>query len=414
MKMNSSKRVYLDYASATPLDPRVGEVMESCWTNCFANPSAIHADGLEARRLVDEAREGVATLVGARIQEVVFTGGGTESDNLAILGVVSAYRERNPGCIPHVVTSAFEHEAVLAPLGCLEKRGWAKVTRVLPGTGGVMRVEDIITAITGDTVLVSIMAVQNEIGTIQPIREIAKALRKWKIDHGGPTREVSEGATAQYPYFHTDACQLPGVGDVFVPRLGVDLLTLNASKISGPKGVGLLVVRAGVVIDPILFGGGHEGGMRPGTENAPGIVGFAKALALTLEDQPSEIARLSVLRNRLLCGLQDLLPDVIVNGDLNMRSANNINVTYPGADHEFIALGLDAHGISVATKSACSELGDAETSHVLSALREGDGRLDLPASGIRMTLGRETTEEDIDRTRDAWKSMKESGNYFRT
>lgn len=388
-----NRRVYLDHAAATPLDPKVRRCMERYIAVEFANPSAIHEEGVRARNAVEEARRGVAHELGVLPDEIVFTSGATESANLALIGTVDAWRKAHPGRIPHVIVSSIEHDAVLAPARVLEARG-VRVTRLPIDRNGFIDCGHIKTELSLDTVVISVMLANNEIGTIQPLREIAKIIRKWRKEHRGVARDRKRETEERYPLFHTDATQAVNYCDVNIPRMGVDMLTMNAAKIYGPKGVGVLAVLRNTPIEPILFGGGQEAGRRSGTENVPAIVGFREALRLACMMRAKEAARLTKLRDRAIARLSTI-PDLVVNGDPSARLPNNINFSIKGIDHEFLALQLDAKGFAVATKSACNE-SDAETSHVLSALRRAQGN-SAPQSGIRITLGRGTTAAQVNR-----------------
>ena len=393
------KRIYMDHAAATPVDPRVMKAMEPFWSTDFANPGAIHKEGVLARKAVEAARTEIATLLGVHADEIVFTGSATESCNLAIIGAVHAWQETHEAT-PHIIVSKIEHDAVLEPARMLEAMG-VRVTRLPVDARGVVDIAALSAALDEDTVLVSVMYANNEIGTIQPIREIAKLIRKWKKDVRGVTRDGKPEGDERYPLFHTDATQAANYLDMSVLRLGVDLLTMNAAKIYGPKGVGLLAVLRDTPIDAMIVGGGHERGRRAGTENIPAIIGFAEALCITREIAEGESARLVALRDHAIEELKQIA-GLIVNGDGHERLPNNINFSLPDVDVEFLCLQLDAQGFAVATKSPCNET-DADASHVLVSLRaaeQGGGgqspRRDSPSSGIRLSLGRTTTGEQVE------------------
>ena len=425
--MGMKKRTYMDHASATPIDPRVRRAMEPFLALQFGNPSAIHKEGVLVRGAVESARANIATLLGVHADEIIFTGSATESANLAVFGAVTAWQKTHPGRTPHVVVSAIEHDAVLLPVRKLEESG-VRVTRVSVLPSGIVNLSVIKGAIDTDTVLVSVMYANNEIGTVQPIQDIAKIIRKWKKDVRGVTRIGVPEGDERYPLFHTDATQAVNYCSMHIPRLGVDLLSMNAAKIYGPKGIGLLFVLRGTPIAPIIFGGGHEGGRRGGTENVPGIIGFAEALRITRAMMKKETARLTLLRDHAVSELKKI-PGLLINGSESERLANNINFSLPhidpsstagadypssrtefatghsGAGHELLALQLDAKGFAVATKSACNET-DASASHVLLALRKAEppavpahrgqaGGTNAPTSGIRLSFGRETVKKDI-------------------
>ncbi|HXK31287.1 MAG TPA: cysteine desulfurase family protein, partial [Candidatus Paceibacterota bacterium] len=333
----------------------------------------------------------------------------TESANLALFGTVGAWRRSHHKEVPHIIVSTIEHDAVLESARKLEAEG-VRVTWLPVDRRGVVDLGVLKDALTENTVLVSVMYANNEIGTIQPVRDIAKVIRKWKKEHRQMTRDRKVEGDERCPLFHTDAVQAANYCDMSIPRLGVDMLTMNAAKIYGPKGVGLLALLRGTPLEPLLVGGGHEDGRRAGTENVPAIVGFAEALRIAQEMSKKESKRLVTLRDyaigelRKIRGIQGptlrinpqgrtLYSGPSINGDEVVRLPNNVNFSLPGIDHEFLALQLDAKGFAVATKSACNET-DAETSHVLAALREADGT-DLPQSGIRLSFGRSTTKKDV-------------------
>ena len=409
MKSDKSElRVYMDHAAATPVDQRVIRAMKPFWSERFANPSAIHREGVAARVAIKDARTTIAELLGIHADEVVFTGSGTESCNMALSGTVNAWQSSHPGRTPHVIVSAIEHDAVLEPSRRLEASGVC-VTRLPVQPDGIVNLSVLKNAINEDTVTVSVMYANNEIGTIQPIRETAKIIRKWKKEAHGITRIGKPDGDDRYPLMHTDATQAANYLDLHIPYLGVDLLTMNAAKIYGPRGVGLLAILRGTPIEPIVVGGGQERGFRAGTENVAGIVGFAKALAIAQKIADKESRRLTVLRNDMIAELKRF-SGLSINGSEIVRLPNNVNFSIRGIDHEFLALQLDANGIAVATKSACSE-GDAEASHVLLALRKVDGT-NASKEGIRITFGRSTTKKEIGAFLLALRSIQKSTHTF--
>ena len=387
------QRIYLDHAAATPMDKRVMASIEQFDTDTFANPSAIHKEGVAAKIALEGARVKIAQLLRVHSDEVIFTASATESVNLAIMGAVSKWQKVHPNEIAHVIVSAIEHDAVLECVLSLLDEG-VKVDRVPVSENGIVDLEILKDKIQKNTVIVSIMYANNEIGTIQPIREIAKLIRKWKKDVRGVSRIGKPEGDQVYPLFHTDACQAINYCDSDIPALGVDLMTLNVAKIYGPKGIGALVKLRSAPIAPIILGGGHEFGLRAGTENVSSIVGFAEALTIAKNMCAAESTRLIAIRDHAFTELEKNIPRVIINGSKTERTPNNVHFSLPEVDHEFLALALDAKGFAVATKSACNEF-DADTSHVLAALRLGGGD-DRPESGIRLSLGRSTQVEDLD------------------
>lgn len=364
-------RVYLDHSATTPLRPEVLAAMLPYFADLAGNPSSLHEDGQRAKQALDAARETVAGALGATPREIIFTGGGTEGDNLAILGVAEALQRRGR----HIITSAIEHPAVLRTCEWLERRGFA-VTYLPVDPDGVVDLAALRSSLRPDTVLVSIMLANNEIGSVQPLAEIAELAHR-------------QGALV-----HTDAVQAMGKMPVRVDDLGVDLLTLTAHKFCGPKGCGALFVRKGTPLEPIAFGGHQERGLRPGTQNIPGIVGLATALELAIDELPSESLRLAALRDRLQTGVTGSIARVKVNGAAPTRLPNILNVSYAEVDGEALLMALDMRGISVSTGSACAA-GASEPSHVLRALGLGAEWLQ---GAIRISLGRTTTDADIDAT----------------
>ncbi len=345
--------------------------MEPFLAEAFGNPSSLYAEGQRARRALDTARDVVSEALGASFGEVVFTSGGTEADNMALVGTLLAHAKSGG----HLITTAIEHEAVLHTARFLEAQGVA-VTDLSPDAHGMINPQQIKDALTRQTVLVSVMHANNEVGTIQPLREIADIVHA----HGA--------------LFHTDAVQTFGQLPVSVKQLGVDLLTVSAHKVYGPKGAGALFVRDGVPIEPFLHGGAQERQRRAGTENVAAIVGFGEAVRCLLPEREALAARLSALRDSFLHQLRARLPQIVLNGHPSLRLPNNVNVSLPGMDAETLLVALDRAGIAASSGSACTS-GSIEPSHVLTAMG-------LPAeivrSALRFTLGRETTAGDLAQT----------------
>ncbi len=361
----TSHFVYLDHAAATPLDKRVLKATLPFLKNEYGNPSSIHKMGLEARKAIDGSRDRVARLLGAHADEIVFTSGATESINLAIRGLLKCH----PG---HVVSVATEHQASRLSMG-------ENVTFVPIQADGQIRVDDVVKAIRPDTVLVSVMLANNEIGTLYPVAEIGREIMKLRKEAG-----------TSFPLFHSDATQAVNYFQLDVERLHVDLLSISGSKMYGPKGTGALFVRRGVQLSPIIVGGKQEGGLRAGTENVAGVVGFAEAFVLAQTSCEQESRRTTKLRNKLIAGLFKAVPGLALNGSLENRLPNNIHVSVPGIDGEELVLRLDARGIAVSTAAACK--GGSEPSHVLQALGLSEERA---LEGIRLSLGRQTRPKDI-------------------
>ncbi|MSQ27423.1 MAG: cysteine desulfurase NifS [Dehalococcoidia bacterium] len=369
-----SRIVYLDHASTTPVRPEVLEAMLPYFSERFGNPSSIYGLAQDARKGVDGARAAVAGILGCRPAEVMFTSGGSESDNTAIKGVAFASRQWGN----HIVTSSIEHHAVLHTCQFLEKFGF-DITYLPVDADGLVGPDDLAAALTARTVLVSIMYANNEIGTVQPIAELAEVVRR---------RGKALGRVIP---FHTDAVQAPGALDLNVDRLGVDLLSLSAHKFYGPKGCGVLYVRRGTPLLPQQQGGSQERFRRAGTENTPGIVGTARALELVVAEQETESARLIGLRERLISRLSERIPRTRLNGHPTLRLPNNVNVSFEAVEGEPVLLGLDFAGVCASSGSACTSA-SLEPSHVLSALGLP---ADIAHASLRLTLGRENTEEDV-------------------
>ncbi|MDD5156254.1 MAG: cysteine desulfurase NifS [Candidatus Omnitrophica bacterium] len=363
------ERIYLDYAATTPCDPRVSEAMQPYFFEKFGNPSSIHSFGQEAKKGIEDAREITSGFLGAKPEEIVFTSGGTESNNSAIKGVAYALNSKGN----HIVTSSIEHHAVTEPAKFLEKHGF-KVTFVKVDKYGLVDPQDIKKAITDKTILISVMHANNEIGTIEPISEIGRIAREKDI------------------YFHTDAVQTVGHIPVDVNELGVDLLSLSAHKFYGPKGVGALYIRKGTRLERFLHGGGQERSRRGSTHNTPGIVGMGRALELCKEKMREEAQFQTRLRDRLIKELPEKIPDIYLNGHPQKRLPNNVNFSIKYIEGESILLNLDMLGIAASTGSACTSE-SLEPSQVLLAIGLSH---EIAHGSLRLTLGRWTKEEDID------------------
>ena len=373
-----TRRIYLDYASLTPIDPRVVKETGRYSVPAYANPSSLYMEGVAAKNAVATSRASVAEAIHAHGDEIVFTSGGTEANNLALCGVVQAARAGGISK-PHVIISAIEHSSIMEMATALE--GWGcEVTRVPVDHSGVIDLTQFGQSLKDTTVLVSIMTVNNEVGSVQPIREIAKIIRTARTQ-----------TTSAYPLFHTDAAQAFLYHDLFVEKLGVDLLTLDGSKIYGPRGIGCLYVKRNTPIVPISYGGGQERGLRSGTENVSGIAGFAKAIQLAIEGRIAETKRLSILRASFIEGLKNIRESIIVNGTTGeAQSPHIVNVSIPGIDNEFFLFQLDARGIACSTKSSC--LRDEEESYVLRAMNVES------RDSLRFSFGRWTKKGDVKAT----------------
>ena len=371
------KEIYLDHAAATPLEPAVLQAMQPYFAEKFYNPSAVYLKSLDVAADIEDARKRVAHWLGAKPTEIIFTSGGTEANNLAINGVMQAYPSSN------LVVSAIEHESVLAPARQYDYQE-APVTK-----GGLVDIVKLIKKINDQTVLVSIIYANNEVGTIQPIREISVKLQE--------IRALRQKKGNKLPlYLHTDAAQASAYLDLHTSRLGVDLMTINGGKIYGPKQTGALFVKAGVNLKPQILGGGQERGLRSGTENVPGIIGLAAALDLVQERHHEENQRLRELQKLFIDLLTEKLPKAVINGSLKHRLPNNVHVTFPEVDNERLMMQLDEKGIRAAAGSACAA-SSQEPSHVLKSMGLSD---EQAQSSLRFTMGRLTTEQDIRQTVD--------------
>ena len=374
--MNDSKYIYLDNAATTPMDPKVIEEVNIHFRETYGNSSSLHSVGQKAGQILLKSRETIASLINAKRDDIYFTSSGTEADNIAIFGVTSKNKERGN----HIITTSIEHHAVENPFKELETRGF-KVTFLPVDKYGLINTKDLENAITKKTTLISIMFANNEIGTIEPIKEIGAIAKKHDI------------------IFHTDAVQAFGKIPIDVYDMNIDLLSASAHKLYGPKGVGILYIYNkgirngwGKYIEPIMYGGGHEKNMRPSTVNVPGIAGFAKAVEIAKEEMPKEIQRETKMRDKIITWILENIEDSFLNGHPTQRLPNNINFGFKYIEGESIVLDLDAEGIATSTGSACSSE-SLEPSHVLLAigLKPEDSH-----GSLRISLGRFTTEEDID------------------
>ncbi|MGB9888703.1 MAG: cysteine desulfurase family protein [Anaerolineae bacterium] len=366
------RAIYMDYSATTPVDPRVVEAMAPYWSDIFGNSSSAHAWGQAAATALERARERVARILGCRPSEIVFTASGTEADNLALRGIAWAARRSGRG--HHIITTPIEHHAVEATVEQLHRLFGFEVTVVPVDGHGLVDPEEVHRAIRPDTILVSVMTASNEVGTVQPIQEIAAICR----EHGIP--------------FHTDAVQAAGRMALNVGELGVDLLALSAHKFYGPKGVGLLYIRGGLALVPAITGGGHEGGRRPGTVNVAGIVGMATALELAEAAREEETARLAHLRDRLIEGVLSAIPDVRLTGHPTRRLPHLASFAIRGVEGASVVIGLDLEGIAASSGAACAE-GEARPSPVLEAMGLAP---EWAVGALRLSLGRYNTEEDVE------------------
>ena len=381
------KKIYLDHGATTPVDKRVFLEMMPYFSEKYGNASSLHSFGKDTLDTVEKSRLQLARFFGAEAEEIFFTSGATEANNLAVKGIVKAYYAKNKNDYsvskPHIITTSFEHHCVLESCQTLEKENLAKVSYILPQKDGLMRVSDIEKAIQKNTLLISAMYVNNEIGTVQPIAEIGKIVKKNNL----------KKSLEKKIFFHTDATQAVNYFDCKVEKLGVDMLSLSAHKIYGPKGVGALYVKKGTPIKPILNGGGQEKGLRSGTTNSCGIIGFGKAVALLSDKKNAQKNKETLeLRNFLIEKILKEIPDSRLNGSREKRSPNNANFSFKNVEGESLLMMLDAEGLACSTGSACSS-SSLEPSHVLLSI----GLLPEEAHGsLRITLGRQNTQKEIE------------------
>ncbi|MCI0471035.1 MAG: cysteine desulfurase [Candidatus Aminicenantes bacterium] len=390
--MVARRKIYLDYAATTPLDPRVFAAMKPYFSQKFGNPASIHSFGRETNEAVEKARKQAANFFNCDTSEIIFTSGATESNNLAVKGSIIArisHSNKNSKFKPHIVTTAFEHSCVLNSCRKLEEQGMAEVTYLPVGRDGIVNVSDVRKSVKENTTLISVMYVNNEIGTIQPIREIGGLIAKVN-----KTRE-------EKVIFHTDAVQAVNYLDCKVENLGVDLLTASAHKIYGPKGVGLLFIRKNTPIGRIQDGGKHEFGLRSGTLNVPGIIGLGSAIELAEKERARNFKIVEKLRDHAIARVMKEIKGVRLNGSKIKRISANASFTFRDVEGEGMLLGLDLAGIAVSTGSACSA-GDLRPSHVLTAI----GLSEEESHGsLRVTLGKYTTKNEVDYFIDTLKEV---------
>lgn len=391
------KRIYLDNAGATPVSSRAQAVLIER-LSVFGNPSAIHQEGDKASQVLQKARNSVATALNAHSYEITFVGTGTESCNIAILGTVEGSKPWavSSGQLPHIITTAIEHPAVLEPIRHLEKMGKVRVTYLPVYDNGIVKLKDVRAALTEETVLVSVMYANNEIGTIQPIKEIGRALDEWKRER--------ERTFTSYPYFHVDACQAGNYCNLDVVRLKAHLVTINASKVYGPKGIAALYKREGISVEPTTYGGGQERELRSGTESVALASSFAEALTEAVQLRDKESERLTALRDFFFKEIVQKIPGVTIYGDLKERLPNNINIRVPGITSDELILRLDAQGFAVSHKSACASA-ETDGSYVVQAL---GATVAESLENVRITLGRDTTQSDLERLITSLKTIKET------
>lgn len=381
------KEIYLDYVSSTPVSKEVLEVMKPYWNEKYGNAGENHKFGRETKRALDESREKIAKIFDASVKEIIFTSGGTESNNLAILGFFNQIKKET-GTLNgyHAITSEIEHSSVLKTFKHLEKEG-LNVSYIKVDENGIIDLKEFTENIKEKTIFVSIMMINNEIGTIQPISEIAKIIRKNRKIF--PKNSIFPNS--EFPIFHTDASQSPLFLDLNVKKLGVDMLTIDGQKIYGPKGVGALYIKNEIKIQPLFFGGSQEFGLRPGTENISLIVGLSKALEIASNKREEVSNKILKLREYFINKIKKEIPDSKLNGSMEHRAPNNVNVSFKNVDHEYLVVQLDESGIFCSTKSSCLNKKDSD-SYVLNAINRGK----IKTGGVRFSLGKETTKDDLD------------------
>lgn len=378
-------KIYLDHSATTPIDPEVLAAMLPYLKETFGNASSAHSFGQEAMKGVDWAREIIAEFLGSKPKEIIFTSGATESDNLAIRGVIAAIKKKFGDKKLHIITSSIEHPAILEPCREMEKDG-VRVTYLPVTSKGLVQAEDVKKAVNEETVLVSIMYVNNEVGTIQPVAEIGKIVKELRSERVGKGNKLPLA-------FHTDAVQAVSYCNSKVDELGVDMISISGHKIYGPKGIGALYVREGTPIGPIQFGGHHERGIRAGTLNVSGIIGLGKAIEIVNRQQKAESSKIKKLRDKLITGVLKNIPESQLNADLEQRIPSNAHLSFRNVEGESVLLTLDLEGIAVSTGSACSS-GSLSPSHVLLAMGLSE---EIAHGSLRITLGRFTTEKEINR-----------------
>jgi len=401
---SKNHRIFFDYASITPVDSRVAVEMQKIQKGFWANPSSLHTEGEDAKNILEEARTNIARILHCRSREIFFTSGGTESLNMAILGAIK-FQGLSLEFVPHIIVSSIEHPAVLEPIKNLLKEKKVEVSFISPNEKGIINPQSIKKEIKQNTVLVVIQHANNEIGTIQPIREISSIIREFKL------KAPSSNLQSPFPYLLVDACQSFLYENVSLERLGADILVLDGIKMYGPRGMGILAVKHGVRISPVVFVGGQEGGLRSGTENVAGAAGLAKALEIAVKIREKESKRLTQLRDYAIAKILKEIPNSSLNGSQESRLPNNINICLaspkqsakaglPKVDSEFLVIKLDTLGFAVSAASACHTLSLENGSYVIESLgpsnSSGQANRDCASSSLRITLGRSTKKSDLD------------------
>lgn len=391
MSIFSRKTIHLDYASTTPLDSGVFKKMQPFLSDQFYNPSALYDDARKVKVTIEQARKDVARYLSCRSEEVVFTSGGTESSNIAIKGILQAIWTQNPQLVPHVIATKFEHPATLSVCEYLESKGWISLTLLKPNEHGVITPETLSEAITPETRLVTCIHVHNETGIIQPVRSLSRVIQKYKKE---------QDVKGVYPVFHVDASQSPSYIHVQKESLGADLITLDSSKFYGPKGVGVLFVKSAVPIEGVYHGGGQEKGLRPGTENTAGIIGFADALMQAEQLRESEMRRLQKLHDFFTKNLLKNIPGVMIHGKDQEKTPHIVNACFPTVDSEFLTIQLASHKINVSFMTACKTSGEESESQSIKSFNP-----DCAGSSIRFSFGRKTSQKELRKTIEVLKKL---------
>ena len=384
------RRIYLDYAATTPIDKRVSSCMKKVESQFWANPSSLHLEGEKTKKALEDSRIQVAKILHCRKREIYFTSGGTEGLNIAIQGVIE--KALSDKVLSHVIVSSIEHSSVLEPIKYLLNKKKIEVSFIYPDRSGRINPDSIKKEIKENTVLIALMHSNNEIGTIQPVNKVASIIKDLRKEMGNKNTN-NNFSEKSYPYLLVDASQSVVYEDVSLERLGADILVLDSIKMYGPRGVGILAIKNGIKIDPIMFGGGQENGLRPGTENVLGAVGIALALKIAEKEREKESKRIKKIRDYAISKILKEIPCASLNGSLENRLPNNINICFSGIDSEFIVIKLDTLGFAVSAASACSTLSLENSSYVLEAI----GRAECASSSLRFTLGRATKKSDLDK-----------------
>ena len=389
MSKRKIKRIFLDYASITPIDEKVRVEMVKIDKKFWGNPSSIHNFGEDAKCILENSRISIARNLHCKSSEVYFTSGGTEGLNLAILGVVKSFKKTKK--TPHIVVSSIEHPAILEPIKSLLKNGEIEVSFINPDQNGIIRPESVEKEIKENTALVVVQHANNEIGTINPIRKIRSVIDSFKSNNNLDTGW--QGNKIPFPYLLVDASQSVLYEDVSIERLGAHILVFDGIKMYGPRGVGVLFLKNNISIDSVLFGGGQEGGIRPGTQNVSGAYGISVALDMAVKIREKESQRLKKIRDYFISKIQKDLNTVTLNGGIENRLPNNANICIEGEDSEFLVIKMDTLGFAISNASACHNLALENSSYVIEAI----GKKNCSNSSLRITLGRDTKKSDIDK-----------------